>query len=277
MAVGVMLAELWGSPLDAQAQRRATESAGFRFHSGQSVTPYFEGWVRNPDGTFDLVFGYFNRNYEQEFAIPAGPDNHVDLGGPDAGQPTYFRPRRQRFVFRVRVPADFGRREVVWSVTANGRTERGYGFLHREMELTERAIMSGRFDPFLDDSNEAPSITAESPQTARAGEPLTLRASVMDDGLPLGVDDAGRPIPNPVKKTASLTVTWMQYGGPTKIAFGTRKVIPVTDGSAETSARFEKVGTYTIIATVSDGALSTTTPITIHVQPTPSAPRSRPR
>ena len=100
-----------------------TELSNIRFNSGQSVVPYFEGWIRNPDGTFDLVFGYFNRNWQQEIAIPAGPDNTVELGGPDAGQPTFFLPRRQRFVYRVRVPKDFGKKEVVWSITANGRTE----------------------------------------------------------------------------------------------------------------------------------------------------------
>ena len=84
--------------------------------------PEREGWIRKPDGTFDLMFGYFNRNWQQELAIPAGPDNTVELGGPDSGQPTYFLPRRQRFVFRVNVPRDFGKKEVVWSVTANGRS-----------------------------------------------------------------------------------------------------------------------------------------------------------
>ena len=33
--------------------------------SGQTVTPVFEGWYRNPDGTFSISFGYFNRNAEE--------------------------------------------------------------------------------------------------------------------------------------------------------------------------------------------------------------------
>ena len=111
----------------APPQKLPIELSNIRFNSGQSVVPYFEGWIRNPDGTFDLVFGYFNRNWEQEIAIPAGPDNTVELGGPDAGQPTFFLPRRQRFVYRVTVPKDFGKKEVVWSITANGRTEHAFG------------------------------------------------------------------------------------------------------------------------------------------------------
>ena len=60
------------------AAQLPTEITAIRFNSGQSVVPYFEGWIRNADGTFDMVFGYFNRNYQQEFAIPAGPDNNVE-------------------------------------------------------------------------------------------------------------------------------------------------------------------------------------------------------
>src|SRR3954465_7706150 len=88
-----------------------TELASTKFNSGQNVVPYFEGWIHNPDGTFDLVFGYFNRNWKEELTIPAGGDNRVErveTGGPEAGQPTYFLPRRQRWIYRLRVPADFG-------------------------------------------------------------------------------------------------------------------------------------------------------------------------
>src|SRR5436190_7583302 len=88
----------------AQAQL-PTELAQVRFNSGQNIVPYFEGWIRNPDGTFDLVFGYFNRNWKEELTIPAGSDNNVEPGGPDAGQPTYFLARRQRWMYRLRVPA----------------------------------------------------------------------------------------------------------------------------------------------------------------------------
>ncbi|SVE22695.1 uncharacterized protein METZ01_LOCUS475549, partial [marine metagenome] len=32
---------------------------------GQTVTPSFEGWYQNPDGSYTLSFGYFNRNTEE--------------------------------------------------------------------------------------------------------------------------------------------------------------------------------------------------------------------
>jgi len=67
-----------------------------KFSSGQDIQPVYEGWVRNADGTFTMVFGYLNRNWVEEPAIPAGPDNKLEPGDPDRGQPTYFLPRRQR-------------------------------------------------------------------------------------------------------------------------------------------------------------------------------------
>src|SRR5579871_2735090 len=75
--------------------------------SGQSVTPAYEGWYRNADGTITLLAGYFNRNLKQEVDIPIGPDNHIDPGGPDRGQPTHFLTRRQWGMFTITVPADF--------------------------------------------------------------------------------------------------------------------------------------------------------------------------
>src|SRR5258708_2824975 len=83
--------------------------AQVQYATGQNVAPTFEGWERNPDGTFSMVFGYLNRNYEEEVDIPIGPANQILMGGEaygDRGQPTHFYPRRQRFLFRVVVPKE---------------------------------------------------------------------------------------------------------------------------------------------------------------------------
>jgi len=45
---------------------------------GQTVTPVFEGWYRNPDGTYSLSFGYFNRNFEEVLELPNGPPINRD-------------------------------------------------------------------------------------------------------------------------------------------------------------------------------------------------------
>ena len=100
-----------------------------RHNSGDNVVPVFEGWEKNPDGTFNLVFGYMNRNYVEEPEIPIGPDNNFSIGPADQGQPTHFYPRRQQFMFKVKVPADFGGKEIVWTLTTRGKTERAYATL----------------------------------------------------------------------------------------------------------------------------------------------------
>ncbi len=256
-----------------------TEISGIRFDSGQSVVPYFEGWIRNPDGTFDLVFGYFNRNWKQELSIPAGPNNKVEPGGPDAGQPTYFLPRQQRWLFRVRVPADFGKGEVTWTITANGRTEKAYGTLLQAEEISERIVITnGSFDPAPDDPNEPPSIKIASAQEASAGVPFVLSASVSDDGLPkprvvatprptapggfgAQVNSSGGGV-----RSRGLTLSWSQYGGPGKVTFENTGPIPVTNGQAATTARFPQPGIYRLRARANDGALSRTIDITVTVK-----------
>ena len=82
----------------------AVEAQGLTYNKGQSVSPAFEGWTRNEDGSFSLLFGYMNRNWVEELDVPVGPENYISPGAPDQGQPTHFLPRRNRFVFRVPVP-----------------------------------------------------------------------------------------------------------------------------------------------------------------------------
>src|SRR5581483_6601265 len=93
------------------------------FHnSGQSVTGAFEGWFANPDGTYSILLGYYNRNQQQELDIPVGAQNKIEPGGPDQGQPTHFLPGRQWGVFTVTVPKDFGDKKLTWTLVANGQT-----------------------------------------------------------------------------------------------------------------------------------------------------------
>src|SRR5579863_6614866 len=97
-----------------------------RHASGQNVVPVFEGWEHNTDGSFNMVFGYMNRNYEEVLDIPVGADNNIQPGSSDQGQPTHFYRRRQQFVFKVKVPSDWGQKDLVWTLTAHGQTEKAY-------------------------------------------------------------------------------------------------------------------------------------------------------
>ena len=42
--------------------------------TGQSVTGAFEGWYQNPDGTYTLLVGYFNRNQKADARHPDRPE-----------------------------------------------------------------------------------------------------------------------------------------------------------------------------------------------------------
>ncbi|MDX1383194.1 MAG: hypothetical protein R3190_06080, partial [Thermoanaerobaculia bacterium] len=107
----------------------APPAAAQNYAKGRNVVPVYEGWERNDDGSFNLVFGYMNRNWEETLDVPIGPDNTIEPGGADQGQPTHFLPRRNRFVFRIRVPSDFADGEVVWTLTTRGKTEKAYATL----------------------------------------------------------------------------------------------------------------------------------------------------
>src|SRR5262249_57180565 len=90
--------------------------------TGASITGAFEGWFKNADGTFSLLLGYFNRNTKQEVDLAVGPDNRIEPGGPDQGQPTHFLTGRQWGMFTVKVPADFGTKNLTGLFPPNGRT-----------------------------------------------------------------------------------------------------------------------------------------------------------
>lgn len=261
------------------AQQLPTAIPQTKFASGQNVVPYFEGWIRNADGTFDLVFGYFNRNWEETVVVAPGPQNQVSPGAADQGQPTVFLPRRQGWVYRVRVPKDFGKQVVTWTITANGKTEKAYGELMPVEEITERIVITrGNLNPGDGDPNKAPVVTIDPVTGASVSRPLTLVAGVTDDGLPkprapiqrTRAADATR-IQQQTNSSATgqrrgLNVSWMQLRGPAKAALEGAGPTPPADGKASVVARFTEPGTYVLRATANDGALSTTSDVTIVVE-----------
>ena len=207
------------------------------YSEGQDVSPAFEGWEENPDGSFNIVFGYMNRNWEEKLYVPVGESNMFSPGPADQGQPTYFLPRRNRFVFKVRVPADFGEKELVWTLTVNGSVQKAYGSLARDYRLDNVVIMSETGALGAGSSNEelrgnAPPVIAlegEPTRTVRVGEPLELAALVTDDNIPRRGGQPPRPDATPqqlleralnqprritVGKVNGLHFGWLVFRGP---------------------------------------------------------------
>jgi hypothetical protein len=196
----------------------------------QNVALAYEGFTTNDDGSYDLWFGYFNRNWDREFDVPVGPDNHVEPRGADRGQPTHFFPQRNQFVFSVRVPADFGDQEVVWTLTTDGVTERAYATL-RPPYAVDAVVMAANFgaggqtgfNPSLD-GNQPPEVRVESEMTlrTRVGQPVTLSAIATDDGKPnrraMSPRLVGQShfVPN---SATGLRLSWYHYRGPGPVSF----------------------------------------------------------
>jgi hypothetical protein len=267
------------------------------YASGQNIAVAYEGWEENADGTFNLVFGYFNRNWDEELDVPVGSNNNVEPGGPDQGQPTHFLPRRNRFVFRIKVPKDFGKKEVVWTLTSHGKTERAYATLRPEY-ITDPQLQQFDVGDFGHDSrrerlNKAPEVRIDGDirRTATVGEPLSLTAIATDDGIPKARRaPMGSPnVPPGRQPSLGLRVAWFVYRGPaTDVSFNPAqaKVYPdyrpntnswwtpgwmppplPPDGKFPVTVTFRSPGTYVIRVMAHDGGLQNTQDVTVTVNP----------
>lgn len=208
---------------------------------GQSVTPSYEGWYENPDGGFSMVFGYFNRNHEEHLDVPVGPDNRMEPGPADRGQPTHFLPRRQTGVFAVVVPADFGTRELTWSLTAHGETISIPGHLRPEWRIDAlEDITNGNTPPVLrftpgGETGQGPGGVATRLR-ASPSQPVTLTVLATDDGTPRARGGA-RSKPG---------VVWSKYRGPGRVTFSAARPPLDASGRAVTRATFAEPGEYVL-------------------------------
>ncbi|HAJ77240.1 MAG TPA: hypothetical protein DCM64_12395 [Gammaproteobacteria bacterium] len=217
------------------------------FEFGMGVSPAYEGWVANPDGSFTMLFGYMNENWKEELDVPIGPNNSFSPGAADRGQPTHFQPRRNRNVFGIVVPADF-EGELEWTlVTRDGVTQKAYGSLLKDYVLERITIMSesgtvaGGFNNSEDvQTNQPPVVTLQGDEarTVRVGEPLQLEVAIEDDDKPnprtgfrlaaFSEEDSPRerleralrpPIRGTVDRVVGMTYSWTVYRGTGKVIF----------------------------------------------------------
>lgn len=211
--------------------------------NGASITGAFEGWYKNADGTFSILVGYFNRNQKQVLDIPVGPENHIDPGGPDQGQPTHFLTRRQWGVFTITVPKDFGNKHLTWTITANGQTTAV------PLNLDPLYIV----EPFEDAGvgNTPPVVRFDKAGKTFTGPPRGLAATYSakaGEGLPLTVwiADDGKIAPEArPRQGAPANAVWSLFRGPGSVTFeNARPTVSVEDGKASTTAKFSAPGDY---------------------------------
>ena len=195
------------APLAMLLLAPAAGAQSLTYTHGQNVAPAYEGWEVDAAGKKYFLFGYMNRNWEEEVDVPLGPDNVLSPGPADQGQPTHFLPRRNR----LRVPHPGPRwvhRQGRGGVDPDqqGQDREGvrvaaHGLLHRRpgQGLRARALGAGASDPVVR-SNKGPTLAIENKATlsTKVGQPVTLIAKATDDGM---------PAPHPRQSVAFFFVT----------------------------------------------------------------------
>src|SRR2546425_2830825 len=230
--------------------------------TGQSITGAFEGWFANKDGTYSILLGYYNRNTKQELDIPIGPNNRIEPGGPDQGQPTHFLIGRQWGVFIVTVPKDLGNKKLTWTIVANGQTTVIPMSLNPLWEVSPFIEASGNTPPFI--SFEDGKLGVQGPRghsttlTTTLTNALTLAVWVADD------------VKVPRSATQGLIRTpvivgWSKFRGPGNVTFVNNKpavekiegkatpALPFS-GKATTTATFSEPGEYVLRVVANDAS-----------------------
>jgi len=184
----VLSAQTLGGPIMSAPQKEF----------GASVTPAFEGWFDNADGSHNFLIGYYNRNTKEELDVPLGPNNRFDTQ-PDMGQPTHFLTRRRYGFFVVTVPKEFSKtQKIAWTLSANGVTTTVPFQLHTDynispLKASEESVDKSyntppriRFaEPATSPTNFGPVGTGLKPlveKKATVGQALALDVYIDDDG-----------------------------------------------------------------------------------------------
>ena len=71
LLLALMMTPLVGAELAPPSAQSQSTELHTKFKSGQGVVPVYEGWERVPDGSFNMVFGYLNRNHVEELPSPS--------------------------------------------------------------------------------------------------------------------------------------------------------------------------------------------------------------
>jgi hypothetical protein len=227
--------------------------------AGLNVYPAYEGWYQNPDGSYTLLIGYYNRNRKQILDVPIGPQNRIEPGGPDQGQPTHFLVGRGWGTTAIRVPKDFGDKKLTWTLTTNGKTvsipfglTKGY-----QIEPFLDAAM-GNKPPVLKFDPAAPGLTGPPPALAQAfavsgvaGEAIPLTVWASDDGHEEpSTTGGGSAAPGGAAQKPParprLSVTLSKFRGPGDVKFDNARPSIAADGKATANATFSLPGEYFI-------------------------------
>jgi len=231
-ALAVVLSGLVAAPALAQLPENLRDfPLATRGSKGESVAPFFNGWIKNDDGSITMIFGFANQNREATVDVPLGPNNFIEPEKYDGVQPTHFPTYsrggfvgiQERGAFAIRVPAEEADTEVVWTLTSGGQTWSVPGRATStayEMSNGERAL--GSLKPAIRFSMSGPeSASVEgiyAPRiTTSVGDSVTLTAFVQDRGNRADYED-NKMLNYP------LGTEWLLHQGPAEPEFSQARI-----------------------------------------------------
>src|SRR5437016_5905800 len=222
---------------------------------GTSVTPAYEGWYVNPDGSYSMLLGYYIRNTKEALDIPVGPNNRVEPGQVDQGQPTHFESGRQWGVFVIKVPKDFGTKSITWTIVANGEANSIPLTLNKGYPISpfEELGMHNK-PPVLAFSEGGPKFTGPPVATAATftgtvKQPIAISVWVEDPKAPGGEEGGlGRGFTPSV-----ATISLHKFRGPGKVTYEKTRIPVTKQGEMITAqATFDTAGDYTLRVQAND-------------------------
>lgn len=256
--LGIALSFASWTPLEAQGQLPLAPQRA----SGLAVSPVYEGWYENPDGTYSISFGYINRNTEEVLEVPVGSQNSLEGGELSQGLPTRFLPHRHYGIYTVTVPADFGADdEVVWTLKLRGQEFSIPGRLNPLYQIDALgAPATGEKPPVLRLDPAGPEVVGPrgavaGPLEAMVGEPLSLTAWAREQEEETEADEPqqGQQETEEGEDEDQLTLWWYEWSGPGEVTFSETEVpVDAGTGSARTTATFSEPGDYVLYVRTND-------------------------
>src|SRR5262245_34756576 len=260
--------------------------------TGEAIYPALEGWGPDKNGDTLILLGYYNRNKTQQLDIPLGPDNRIEPGGPDFGQPTHFYSGRQHGVFAIKVPKDFGTQKLTWTVTATGQTSSISFWLNPAYRVNfYKPPANGNEPPVIKLLRDGPTMTGPPAAIAQTlsgsvGKPVALTVWASDVPTQVNEGEEALAVRNRASATArgnqdavaiingqiiggakaggeapappDITVNWRKHRGPGDVTFAQPRIPLVTKRNptlfleATTTATFAAPGEYVVRAQVND-------------------------
>src|SRR5262245_1158951 len=250
-------------------------------NSNQAIFPAYEGWGELQDGSgYLIILGYKNRNRTETVEIPIGPNNKIEPGGPDYGQPTVFEPGRQTTIFAIKVPKDFGTKKLTWTLIANGQPAVVTFYLNPEYNLNfYKEVANGNEPPKMKLAANSPMVSGPQAGISQTlmgtvGQPVSLKMWASDappteknwesiissrgrkpptfapdqvaivDGRVLGAPGGRGRGEGGEAVPPDITAIWTKMRGPGAVTIKPPKVPLVTKGNPQTVVEADATATF---------------------------------